>query len=398
MAGMSFEEYVNAYYRGGLDISARYGIRKDELRTDGAGTSDAAYFNTMYGASVFNQLNTKSDVFKLFRKEGWTQSGWRVLTARTVSGSNTGVAEGGAFGASDVPDLALVEADIKEIVSPYTVTTKAAILAEADDGVKGLATFLRAQAAEAHSFYIDKMMLAQPAAGVAGDNMESLYRIVGNNGQLDLNGYDANEMDVYNLDRDAGTSWADAYVNNGAFTGSAGSRNETERALTLDLLDATIQNAIENGAQYSDLIFLMGHQQLTELKQLITKGSGAGATWRMALEAQAPKGTNGVASEPGMNLDGRMGYYDSIPIYATQHMADALTSSSGGSTASMGPILLLDMKELYIKVAAPTTFLAQEDLANVQALKRNYAFMTAGEVICTKFKSQGLIRGLELGA
>ena len=36
MAGMSFEEYVNAYYRGGLDISARYGIRKDELRTDGA--------------------------------------------------------------------------------------------------------------------------------------------------------------------------------------------------------------------------------------------------------------------------------------------------------------------------------------------------------------------------
>ena len=61
----------------------------------------------------------------------------------------------------------------------------------------------------------------------------------------------------------------------------------------------------------------------------------------------------------------------------------------------MSPILLLDMEHLYMKIAAPTTFLAQEDLANVQALKRNYAFMTAGELICTKFASQGLIRDIK---
>ena len=85
---MSFEEYVNAYYRGGLDISKRYGIKKDDLTT-----ADTAYFNTMYGASVFNQLNTKSDVFKLLRKEAWTQSGWRVLTDRTVSLEATQVVE-----------------------------------------------------------------------------------------------------------------------------------------------------------------------------------------------------------------------------------------------------------------------------------------------------------------
>ena len=115
---MSFEDYVNAYYRGGLDISARYGIKKDDLTT-----GDSAYFNTMYGASVFNQLNTKSDVFKLFRKEGWTQSGWRVLSARTAAASNIGIAEGAGFGTSDVPDLVQITANIKEIVSPYTVST-----------------------------------------------------------------------------------------------------------------------------------------------------------------------------------------------------------------------------------------------------------------------------------
>jgi len=380
MAGMSFEEYVNAYYRGGLDISKRYGIKKDDLTT-----GDTAYFNTMYGASVFNQLNTKSDVFKLLRKEAWTQSGWRVLTDRTVSGSNTGVGEGAAFGTSDVPDLAEVEATIKEIVSPYTVSTRAAILSEADDGIKGLATFLRAQAAEAHSFYIDKMLTVDYAAGTAGDDFETLTRVCANYAQVGArSGTIAAEVDIYNLGaRGDGATWADGFV-----SGAGG----TNRLLTLDLLDATIQNAIENGASYDNLIFLMGHQQLTELKQLITSGS-SNATWRMALEAQAPKGTNGVASEPGMNLDGRMGYYDSIPIYATQHMADAMTDQSGGT--SMGPIMLLDMENLYMKVAAPTTFLAQEDLANVQALKRNYAFMTAGELICTKFATQGLITDLK---
>jgi len=387
MAGMSFEDYVNAYYTGGLDISARYGIKKDVLRSDGGGTtSDAAYFNTMYGASVFNQLNTKSDVFKLLRKEGWTQSGWRVLTDRTVSGSNTGVAEGGAFGTSDVPDLALVEADIKEIVSPYTVTTKAAILAEADDGVKGLAAFLRAQAAEAHSYHIDAMLTTDYAGGAAGVNFETLTRVASNFAQVAARtGTLAAEVDIYNLGtRGDGATWADGFVD-----GAGG----TNRILSLDILDATIQNAIENGASYDNLIFLMGHTQLTELKQLITAGS-SNATWRMALEAQAPKGTNGVTSEPGMNLDGRMGYYDSIPIYATQHMATAMTDQSGGT--SMGPILLLDMEHLYMKIAAPTTFLAQEDLANVQALKRNYAFMTAGELIATKFNTQGLITDLKV--
>ena len=384
---MSFEDYVNAYYRGGLDISARYGIKKnDELRTDGTGTSDAAYFNTMYGASVFNQLNTKSEVFKLFRKEGWTQSGWRVMTARTASASNIGIAEGAAFGTGDVPDLELVEADIKEIVSPYTVTTKAAILAEADDGVKGLAAFLRAQAAEAHSYHIDAMLTTDYAAGAAGVNFETLTRVASNFAQVSAVGdVAAADVDIYNLGtRGDGATWSDAYVDD---------NGTTNRVLTLDLLDKAIQSAIENGASYDNLILLMGHQQLTELKQLITAGS-SNATWRMALEAQAPKGTNGVTSEPGMNLDGRMGYYDSIPIYASQHMATAMSNQSGGTGTAMGPVLLLDMEHLYMKIAAPTTFLAQEDLANVQALKRNYAFMTAGELICTKFASQGLIRDL----
>ena len=391
---MSFEDYVNAYYRGGLDISARYGIKKDDLKTE-----DSAYFNTMYGASVFNQLNSESDIFKLFRKEGWTQSGWRVMHKRSAAASNIGVVEGAGFGTSDVPDLKQVSASIKEIVSPYTVSTKAAILAESDDGVKGLAAFLRTQAAEAHAYYIDAM-LVEPVSTETAVNFESLQRIVADNDLASLGAVAVTDVDIYTtIDRSetgAGESnedgWANAYVDHGTI-----STNETCRDLTLSMLDKMIQSAIENGAQYSDLILLTGYQQLTELKQLITAGT-SNATWRMTMESQAPKGTNGVQSQPGMNLDGRVGYYDSIPIYASQHLtANKMDNQavSGGTKTAMGPIFLLDMSNLYMKIAAPTTFLAQEDLANVQALKRNYAFMTAGEIICTKFKSQGILRGLE---
>ena len=123
MAGMSFEDYVNAYYRGGLDISARYGIKKSDELT----TGDAAYFNTMYGASVFNQLNTKSDVFKLFRKEGWTQSGWRVLSARTAAASKN------AEVANLPPDItaAIVEnpATVEAQLDDQPVEVKAAVAA-----------------------------------------------------------------------------------------------------------------------------------------------------------------------------------------------------------------------------------------------------------------------------
>jgi len=85
---MDFEEYINAYYGGTLGISKRYGIEKAQITE----SSMAEGLNTLYGAKVFNQLNTQSEVFKLLKKEPWTQSGWRVLTGRHAE--TTGIAEG----------------------------------------------------------------------------------------------------------------------------------------------------------------------------------------------------------------------------------------------------------------------------------------------------------------
>ena len=91
---ISFEEYVKMYYEGEYDLSKRYGIRKDDEFL----SSTSGSRNVLFGAKVFSQLNTKSEIFKLLKKEPWTQSGWRTLTDR--HSTTAGVAESGAFPAT----------------------------------------------------------------------------------------------------------------------------------------------------------------------------------------------------------------------------------------------------------------------------------------------------------
>ena len=361
---MSFEEYINAYYGGVLGISKRYGIRKDTLET-----SDTGYFNAMYGAAVFNQLNTKSEIFKLLPKEGWTQSGWRVLTARGTT--TAGRAEGATLGTTDVPDITEVTATIKEVVTPWDVTTRAEFLAEADDGVKGLAAFLRREQAEAHAYYIDQMLVAS-AETVTAANLESLDRVALSDAAAAATLSARGDADIYDITRET-SSWSDATVSH-----ASGS----DRALTLAMMDTLIQGALENGANYDDLIWLTGHDSLQDIKALINTSSNA--TWRFDLGPMGQGSMNGVSAERGMNLDSRVGYYDSIPIFVSQHIV-----KDGASH-----VYLLDMAHLKMKLAAPTTYVSSEDLAVTQKLAKDFAYITAGEIICTKFITQGSIRDL----
>ena len=52
------------------------------------------------------------------------------------------------------------------------------------------------------------------------------------------------------------------------------------------------------------------------------------------------------------------------------------------------------MEHLYMKLAVPTTYVSNEDLGVTQKLAREYAFITGGELVCTKFASQGKVRDL----
>jgi hypothetical protein len=373
MAGISFEEYVNAYYGGTLGISKRYGISKSDDNIDSSNPAGA--FNTMFGAKVFNQLNTKSEVFKLLKKEAWTQSGWRVLTAR--HSTTAGVAEGGTFPLTDHPEITEVTATLKEVVTPWQMTSKAEILAESDDGLGNLAAFMRREQGEAHAFAIDEMLLATVDT-VAGNNFESLDRVTTDAAARPYIANLATDLDMYDITRDGTT--ANAWAEGNCVLATAGSAGHA--ALELSDLDDLIQEALENGVDYANLIILTGHDTYQNLKQLMQTLSNA--TFRYDLAQGGGGNLNGVAGEKGLNFDSRVGSYDGIPIFISQHVEKDTTSR----------IHLLDMENLAMRIAAPTTYVDNTNLAVRQALSREYAFITAGELIVYRFNTQGSVRNL----
>ena len=384
MAETKFEDYVNAYYGGTLGISKRYGIVKDGTTLD---TTDSDYFNVMYGASVFNQLNTTSEVFKLLDKEGWTSSGWRVLYQRHAL--TAGKAEGAALGTADHPEIKEMSATIKEITTRWDTTTRAEMLADADDGIKGLANFLRKENGEAHAFYMDKQLLASvntsDAATVAQDdsnnNFESIDKMTTSSTAVGADSDIPNHIeDMYLVNRDGSgyTEWMQpaACIQNS----SAG----TAAALEISDLDTLIRSCLENGANYQDLFFLTGHDTLYNIKSKLSTLSASLGQFNIASQAGASLG--GVTGEAGFNFDTRVGYYDGIPIFVSQHVTK--------DTASK--IYLLDKTAMSLRIAAPTTYVANDNLAVTNALKKQYAFITAGELIVRRFNTSGKITDLNL--
>jgi len=380
MAGMSFEEYVNAYYGGTLGISKRYGISKADDNIDVSGLAEG--LNTVFGAKVFNQLNTKSEVFKLLKKEAWTQSGFRALTARHAT--TAGVAEGGAFPETDHPEIEEITLTLKEVVTPWQMSSKAEILSESDDGLGNLAAFMRKEQGEAHAFYLDDMLTksveansdGSTGAGQAGNNMESLDRVTATlayvtDAQSPSNSQD--DCDMYGLDISSKAFFDAGHTH---FTDDG-----TNNALALDDLDTMIAALLENGADYNNLVMLTGYDTYQNLKALM---QGTNGGYKFALDGAGAANQNGVTGEAGLNFDSRVGAYDGIPIFLSQHIP-----KDGASR-----LYMLDMENLALRVAAPTTYVDNTNLAVRQVLSREYAFITAGELVAYRRDTSGSIRDL----
>ena len=329
MAGISFEEYVNAYYGGTLGISKRYGIAKDDTVTS---TDPAGAFNTMFGAKVFNQLNTKSEVFKLLKKEAWTQSGFRILTGR--HSTTAGVSEGGDFPATEKPDIEELTLTLKEIVTPWEMTSKAEMLSEADDGLGNLLAFMRREQGEAHSFAIDQMLLktyeadgdgsaSGSGAGTAGVNMESLDRVTASHTYCGNSNSAGGDNAAYGklYDKNAGDSgFAEWTAGKTDFNSTDGNNRDLE----LNMLDDMISALLEKGVNYNSLIMLMGYDTYQQLKG---KMQQTNAAYSFGLNAGGAGSQNGVTGEAGLNFDSRVGAYDGIPIFLSQHVP----KGSGGA-------------------------------------------------------------------
>ena len=140
---------------------------------------------------------------------------------------------------------------------------------------------------------------------------------------------------------------------------------------------------MDAGVNYSSIIMLTGYDTYQDIKQLMQASSGA--AWNYNLAQGGGNNLNGVSGEAGLAFDSRVGSYDGIPIFLSQHVEKDSTSR----------IHFLDMDNLAFRVAAPTTYLDSTNIAVTQTLSKDFAFLTAGNLICYRFNTQGSLRDLQ---
>lgn len=337
-------------------------------------SSTGGWYNAVYGAKVWEQLNKEVNAFAILPKLPWNQSGWRVESAEPVAraswaGGIGGVAENASPLTSDsvMPTWTALTTGVKEIWNHFEISNAAEFLSGVDDSIAAVAE-LRKDIASFHALQLNEMLMLDVDDITNTNNLQSIDRVVSNAAEEAL--ITAGDGDIYGIDRTS-DAWADAVVNH---------NSDADRVLTLKIIDETMRDIMTNGGQTK--VILTGYDTLFE--------------WLGLLEAQRrympsvgmqTTSFNGVqAVSPGVEAGFMVNTYQGIPIIPTQRCFN------GGSGISH--IYFLDTDHLHIRVAKPTQYIEQRDPLAIDRFGMVGGFYTMAELICTNFKSQGKIRDL----
>lgn len=355
-----------------------YGPRKRLLKT-ATQISDAAVaagsrtlWEPIFGAKVWSWLNLEANVFAILPKEPWGKSGWRILTARAHE-SGGGIAEGtegGGIPASVTLTFAEVLAAPKLVAHTFDITELAEFLSSADDAID-LFPIYREEIGKEHASCINKMLVGD-ANTVAGNNFESLDRVIAAKSEITGGRFGANDLDIYGLDRDTPTTY-DAYVSH---------NSGTDRDLSLSLIDTVLQNVWDNGGLPKVILTktdsMMRWQQLLEAERRFMDTARVVPTYG---------GVRGPA--PGVEAGFLVATYFGIPI---------IPSIDIPVDDTIGPIFFIDTDFLKFAVAQPTTYVESgkgEGFIYRGYFKTQGLYKTRGELRAYRFNVHGKLVDLK---
>lgn len=362
---MNVEELMEKFYGAGGRL-----IRKatEVSETAGSGT----HWEPLYGKKVWSWLNLEANVFAIIPKEPWVKSGWRIITTAANS-SGGGIAEsttGGSLPTAATITFAQVKTKPKTVAHTFDLGELAEFLGGVDDAVDLLPTY-REEVGLEHAKCINKMLIGDQDT-VAGNNFESLDRVIGASTEVDSGRLDANDADIYSLDRDDSTAY-DAYVSE---------NDNTDRDLSLSLIDTVLQNVWDNGGKPKVVLTktntLMRWQQLLEAERRFMDTARVVPTFG---------GVRGVA--PGVEAGFMVATYFAIPI---------IPSVDVFNYSTIGGIYFVDTDFVKFAVAKPTTYaetgkgegfiyrglFATEGLYETMGELRAYRFNCHGKVVDLK--------------
>ena len=373
------------YYGAGTNMG--FGYSGSELLKADAPllSTTAGTYQAIYGRKVWSQLNQEFNAFSILPKKPWDRSGWRVVTAKPSTAVGGGIAENGTLPDTTKPTFQNVAAKPKTIAHSFDMSEVAIFLNDKDDGLGDIRSVLKEEMGKHHAEHINQMLL-QDCDTPAGNDLESLDRVTGNDGgssggltsmetgSASADHCGATDLDIYSISRSA-NSWSNAEVDCGSDQ-AAGNR----RTLSLDHLDTIFQKIWVRGG--NPKVMLTGYDTLMRIQQLLQ------AQQRFMEEKRVVPTYNGVKGVPGVEAGFIVATYNGVPIIPSKDVqADGISR-----------IYMLDADYLYYSTAKPTQYfesgIETGDPFAINRLGQEGLYRTMGEVWDSFFGAGGSIRDL----
>ena len=352
-------------------------------------STTSGFFNTAFGASVFEQLNNSSTLFNLLPKFAYKRGGFRSGETRYIA-SGIGVAENGAIPDSVRPTRKQIPVGIKEHAIALEYSERERLLAQTDDDV-GFDVAHELELAKNSFVYAFDADLNGNVTTVAGNNVESIDRVVSSYGEVtncaDVN---ANDSDIYSQDRDAGATVYDAYVNH---------NSNAAHNLSDKIVRAVVENTVTAGANPKTQTWYTGEDTYAQLIALY--GSQMRYTQPHDNPFAAGTKVEGDGKAAGSNFGMEMATLYGRPIYVAP--SDKVVAP-GNSVISNLYLLdtgydkvynepILGIKTLQAPIIARTTL--REYPAHAK-LGNEHVIYAAMELECKRFNIQGKARDLDV--
>ena len=320
--------------------------------------------NNIYGAKLFYQLSTESNVFGVLPKVDWEKSGFRFLTA-SANSTGGGVAENSAIPDTTKPTFADIDISPAEMATSFNMSLKALNIETKDDTIRW------AQVVDYMGLDHKKLInvnLCTDVDTLAGNNIESIDRVCSSNSEASGLSLTAGDNTFQGLDRDSGDTYADAYVNH---------NSGTDRALTIKLIRDTITEIEPYWDRPQNKVIITGYDTASDIASLYETQQ------RYIDYVNLETNFNGIRVV-GRETGFRCATFDGIPIIRSNNIAKDVASR----------IYILDLDHIGIAVAKPTTLWSSDNYLELGAFAREGVFYTSAQLFATKFKCHGKIRDL----
>lgn len=350
-------------------------------------STDTGAYSAVHGFEAIEQIIQEANMFSMLPKGVYSLGGFKAITAAGAT-SGGGVAENASIPTTIKPSLVNVPVAIKEFAIAFETSMRERFLSTTPNDVWNRYNGQGGNAMDALRAYFNveaakliNRQLLQDNDTLAGNNFESIDRVVGSYSEISGVGQTAGDLDIYGIDRDAAASWADAYVNH-----NSGTDREITISLIKDLIEKT-QPYWRNQSKQNKF-FVTGYDTLNDIEKMFESQmmysknfNGAGAKVRPSI--------NGVQTlSPGADVGLSVATVYDIPVLVTDDVP-----KDGKSR-----LYLLDFDHIKFAFGVPMQYqeggFSKGTALELGSLGDKGLYYMSGELWADKFKCHAKLRDL----